>query len=43
MINPKGYYTHQGYTGILPDGRRIPFPTLTEYMEYLRELELEEA
>ena len=27
MFNPKGYTTFQGYTGFLPDGRRICFPT----------------
>ena len=42
MFRPKGYYTSQGYAGFLPDGRRIFFPTMGEYIDYLREL-LDEA
>lgn len=38
MFNPKGYYTNHGYTGFLPDGRRISFPTLDEYIDYVREI-----
>ena len=37
MFNPKGYYTSQGYTGFLPDGRRIAFPTQDEYLNFVRE------
>ena len=43
MFNPKGYYTAIGYTGILPDGSRMTFPTFEEYREYLRELLSEAA
>lgn len=38
MFQPKGYYTSQGYTGFLPDGRRMAFPTQDEYFDYVREL-----
>lgn len=38
MFMPKGYYTSQGYTGFLPDGRRAFFPTMGEYLDYVREL-----
>ena len=39
MFNPKGYYTSQGYTGFLPDGGRMAFPTQDEYLDFLRELQ----
>ena len=35
MFNPRGYYTHSGYTGFHPDGRRMHFCTLDDYLEYL--------
>lgn len=38
MFNPKGYYTSQGYTGFLPDGARMSFPTQDEYLDFVREL-----
>lgn len=37
MFAPKGYHTSQGFTGFLPDGRRMAFPTQDEYLDYLRE------
>ena len=37
MFIPKGYTTRQGYTGFLPDGRRMVFPTQDEYFDYIRE------
>ena len=37
MFIPKGYYTGAGYTGILPDGSRMTFPTMEEYCEFVRE------
>ncbi len=37
MFTPKGYTTHQGYTGFLPGGGRMVFPTQDEYLEYIRE------
>ena len=39
MFMPKGYYTSQGYTGFLPDGRRMRFPTMEEYVDFLEELQ----
>ena len=39
MFHPKGYYTGQGYTGFLPDGRRMAFPTQDEYLDFVRELQ----
>jgi hypothetical protein len=30
MFIPRGYYTAQGYTGYLPDGSRMAFPTHVE-------------
>ena len=38
VFKPKGYYTSQGYTGFLPDGRRMSFPTMEEYYDYIGEL-----
>ena len=38
MFTPKGYYTHQGYTGFLPDGSRMVFPTQDEYLDFMDEL-----
>ena len=35
MFIPKGYYTSQGYTGYLPDGSRMFFPTQAEYLDYV--------
>ena len=37
MFSPKGYFTGNGYTGFLPDGRRMAFPTQDEYLDYLAE------
>jgi len=37
MFTPKGYYTSQGYTGFLPDGSRMAFPTQDEYLDYVEE------
>ena len=37
MFTPKGYYTHQGYTGFRPDGSRMAFPTQAEYLDYIEE------
>ena len=37
MFLPKGYYTSQGYTGFLPDGSRMAFPTQDEYLDFVRE------
>lgn len=38
MFIPRGYYTSQGYTGFLPDGSRMAFPTQEEYIDYVEEL-----
>ena len=38
MFIPKGYYTSQGYTGFLPDGSRMAFPTQEEYFDYVEEV-----
>ena len=38
MFTPRGYTTQNGYTGFLPDGTRMSFPTMDEYNEYVREL-----
>ena len=38
MFHPSGYTTFQGFTGFLPDGRRMVFPTQDEYFDFLREL-----
>jgi len=38
MFIPKGFYTSQGYTGFLPDGSRMVFPTQDEYIDYVEEL-----
>ena len=35
---PYGYLVEQGFIGILPDGRKMLFPTQDEYIEYLSEL-----
>ena len=43
MFTPRGYYTQNGYTGFLPDGRRISFPTMDEYVDFLRELQADAA
>ena len=37
MFVPAGYTTRQGYTGFLPDGRRMVFPTQDEYYDYVRD------
>ena len=37
MFIPKGYYTSQGYTGFLPDGSRMAFPTHNEYLYYVED------
>ena len=37
MFTPKGYYTSQGYTGFLPDGSRMAFPTQDEYLDYIED------
>ena len=37
MFIPKGYYTSQGYTGFLPDGSRMAFPTQEEYLDYVED------
>ena len=37
MFTPKGYYTSQGYTGFLPDGSRMAFPTQAEYLDYVED------
>ena len=34
----RGYYTGQGYTGFLPDGSRMAFPTQAEYLDYVEAL-----
>ena len=39
MFKPRGYYTSRDYTGYLPDGSRMRFPTMSEYLEYLRDLD----
>ena len=38
MFTPRGYYTSNSYIGFMPDGSRMRFPTLQEYLEYLNEL-----
>jgi len=38
MFHPTGYYTSQGYTGFLPGGHRMSFPTQEEYLDFVREL-----
>lgn len=38
MFTPKGYYTANGYTGLLPDGGRMFFPTAQEYLDYIEEM-----
>lgn len=38
MFIPKGYSTGTGYTGFLPDGRRMTFPTQDEYLDFVAEL-----
>ena len=38
MFAPKGYHTSQGYTGFLPDGSRMVFPTQDEYLDFMDEL-----
>ncbi len=43
MFTPKGYYTHQGYTGFLPDGQRMNFPTMREYIDYIEECQEDAA
>ena len=37
MFKPAGYYTSQGYTGFLPSGSRMAFPTQDEYLDFVRE------
>ena len=37
MFHPKGYYTSQGYTGFLPGGSRMAFPTQDEYLDYIED------
>ena len=34
-FQPKGFFTSDGYVGFLPDGRRLSFPTLDEYLEFI--------
>ena len=34
-FHPKGYFTNDGYVGFLPDGRRVYFPTYSEYLEWM--------
>jgi len=38
MFKPCGYTTNQGYVGLLPDGRKMLFPTAGEYYEYVEEV-----
>ena len=38
MFKPYGYTTGQGFIGLLPDGRKMFFPTAGEYYEYIDEL-----
>lgn len=38
MFRPCGYTTKQGFVGLLPDGRRMLFPTSSEYLEYIEEV-----
>ena len=37
MFKPAGDYTSQGYTGFLPNGGRMAFPTQEEYLDFVRE------
>ena len=34
-FQPKGFFTYDGYVGFLPDGRRLSFPTYSEYLEFI--------
>jgi len=43
MFAPKGYTTGQGYTGFLPNGQRMIFPTQDEYLDFIEELTNEAA
>lgn len=43
MFVPKGYNTGCGFTGFLPDGRRMVFPTQDEYLDFIAELENDAA
>ena len=38
-FQPKGFFTNDGYVGFLPDGRRLSFPTYTEYLEYVADMD----
>ena len=38
MFRPCGYTTGQGFVGLLPDGRKMNFPTAGEYYEYIEEI-----
>lgn len=38
MFRPCGYTTGQGFVGLLPDGRKMFFPTASEYYEYIDEV-----
>ena len=35
MFTPRGFYTSNGYVGVLPDGSRIMFATYDEYLDYM--------
>ena len=36
-FRPRGFFTGNGYVGFLPDGRRLSFPTYSEYLELIEE------
>lgn len=38
MFRPCGYTTGQGFVGLLPDGRKMFFPTASEYYDYIEDL-----
>ncbi len=38
MFTPRGFYTSNGYVGVLPDGSRIMFATYDEYLDYISEM-----
>lgn len=38
MFRPCGYMTGQGFVGLLPDGKKMFFPTAGEYYEYFADL-----
>lgn len=38
-----GYFTSAGYCGFLPDGRKMLFATISDYLDYIEETPTQEG